>query len=106
MYKKFLYFVLSVIALSFCSCGNDDKVKDISRDGAIESIMSVEHISARQDVIRTTHKIWVQNILVKTTVHTDTIPALGIMKTETAITNEVSKEIDVKKDYEFYITVK
>ncbi len=106
MGKKKLYFTSAVIALLLSSCGNDDKVRDITRDGAIETIMSVEHIGARQDVIKTTHKIWVQNILVKTTVHTDTIPALGIMKTETAITEDVSKQIDVKKDYEFYITVK
>jgi hypothetical protein len=106
MDKKNLCYVFSVIALSLCSCGDDDKVKDITRDGAIETIMNVEHVNDKQDIIRTTHKIWVKSVLVKTAVHTDTIPALGIMKTETAITADVNKEIDVKKDYEFYITVK
>ncbi|MEI7828472.1 MAG: hypothetical protein WCI31_01815 [Prolixibacteraceae bacterium] len=106
MDKKILYFVFSAIAMCLTSCENDDKVKDISRDGAIETIMNVEHLNAKQDVIKTTHKIWVNSVLVKTAVHTDTIPSLGIMKTETAITEDVSKEIDVKKDYEFYITVK
>jgi hypothetical protein len=106
MDKKYLYVFFFVIALFLSSCGNDDKVKDITRDGAIETIMNVEHISDNKDVIRTTHKIWVKSVLVKTAVHTDTIPSLGIMKTETAITEEVNKQIDVKKDYEFYITVK
>jgi hypothetical protein len=106
MNQKIFYLIFTVIALFFSSCGNDDKVKDISRDGAIETIMNVEHLNDKQDVIKTTHKIWVKSVLVKTAIHTDTIPALGSMKPESAITAEVSKEIDVKKDYEFYITVK
>jgi hypothetical protein len=106
MDKKILNIIFFTMTLFFSSCENEDKVKDISRDGAIETVMNVVHLNDKQDVITTIHIIWVKSVLVKTAVHTDTIPALGIMKTETAITGEVSKESDVKKDYEFYITVK
>ncbi|MEK7718070.1 MAG: hypothetical protein AAB347_00435 [Bacteroidota bacterium] len=54
--------------------------------------MSVEHIGDKLDVIKTTHKIWVKNMLVKTSVHTDTIPALGVLKTETEITDGLTRE--------------
>ena len=107
MNKRIFYFAsLGVTLLIFACDNNEDKVKEISKDGAIETTMSVEHLGDKLDVIKTTHKIWVKNMLVKTSVYTDTIPALGVLKTETEITDGVSREIDVKKDYEFYITVK
>jgi len=107
MSKKIVYLVLPLVALLLSSCDEGtDKVKDISKDGAIETIMNVEHLNDKLDVVKTTHKVWVKNLLVKTAVHTDTIPSLGILKTETEISDGVTKEIAVKKDYEFYITVK
>lgn len=106
MNKRIFYFITAGVLLFLSACDNEDKVKEISKDGAIETTMSVEHLGDKLDVIKTTHKIWMKNILVKTSVHTDTIPSLGVLKTETEITDGVSREIDVKKDYEFYITVK
>lgn len=107
MSKKIFYLVLPLFSLLFCACDEDkDKVKEISRDGSIETVINVEHINDKLDVIKTTHKIWVKNMLVKSSLHTDTIPSLGILKEETEINNGVTKEIAVKKDYEFYITVK
>jgi hypothetical protein len=104
MNKRIFYFVAVGVFPFLSACDNEDKVKEISKDGAIETTMSVEHLGDKLDVIKTTHKIWVKNMLVKTSVHTDTIPALGVLKTET--TKGVTREINVKKDYEFYITVK
>jgi hypothetical protein len=103
--KKFLAASLSVLLFTACN-EEKDKVKEISKDGSIETIMNVEHLANNQDVIKTTHKIWVKNTLVKTAVHTDTIPSLGIIQEEMPVGNEVSKKVAVKKDYEFYITVK
>lgn len=104
MNNRFFYLIAAGVLLLLSACDNEDKVKEISKDGAIETTMSVEHLGDKLDVIKTTHKIWVKNMLVKTSVHTDTIPALGVLKTET--TEGVTREINVKKDYEFYITVK
>jgi len=106
MNKRIFYLVASGVLLFLSGCDNEDKVKEISKDGSIETTMNVEHIGDKLDVIKTTHKIWVKNMLVKTAVHTDTIPALGILKTETESTEGATREISVKKDYEFYITVK
>ncbi len=106
MNKRIFYLVAAGVLLFLSACDNEDKVKEISKDGAIETTMSVEHLGDKLDVIKTTHKIWVKSMLVKTAVHTDTIPALGVLKTETETTDGVTREIDVKKDYEFYITVK
>jgi len=106
MNKRIFYLVAVGVLPFFSACDNEDKVKEISKDGAIETTMSVEHLGDKLDIIKTTHKIWMKNMLVKTSVHTDTIPSLGVLKTETEITDGVSREIDVKKDYEFYITVK
>jgi len=68
--------------------------------------MNVEHLANNLDVIRTTHKIWIKNSLVKTAVHTDTIPSLGTIQEEMTISKDVTKQVSAKKDYEFYITVK
>lgn len=107
MNKKILFLALPLFLLLISSCGEEkDKVKEISKDGAIETVMNVEHINNQLDVVKTTHKIWVRNMLVKTAVHTDTIPSLGTMKENVENSDGESKEIDVKKDYEFYITVK
>lgn len=106
MDKRIFYLVAAGVLLFLSACDDEDKVKEISKDGAIETTMNVEHIGDKLDVIKTTHKIWVKNMLVKTAVHTDTIPALGVLTTETEITDGATREIDVKKDYEFYITVK
>ena len=99
--------IFLLLALLIFSCNEEkDKVKEIAKDGSIETIMNVEHLANNLDLIRTTHKIWVKNVLVKTAVHTDTIPSLGIIQEQMAISNDVTKQVAMKKDYEFYITVK
>lgn len=107
MSKKLSHIIFLLLAILISSCNEEkDKVKEISKDGSIETIMNVEHLANNQDVIRTTHKIWVKNMLVKTAIHTDTIPSLGTTKEEMTISNDVTKQVSAKKDYEFYITVK
>ncbi len=106
MNRRIFYLVVAGVLPFFSACDNEDKVKEISKDGAIETTINVEHIGDKLDVVKTTHKVWISNMLVKTAVHTDTIPALGVLKTETETTAGATKEIAVKKDYEFYITVK
>jgi len=100
-----VFSLLSIILISSCN-EEKDKVKEISKEGSIETIMSVEHLANNQDIVRTTHKIWVKNVLVKTAVHSDTIPSLGLIQEEMNTSNDLPKKVAVKKDYEFYITVK
>ncbi len=107
------YFLLSLFLTALLvSCGDgdsvDDKVetKDISRDGAIETIVTTEHLSNAEDVLVTTHRIWKDNTLVKETLYRDTIPSLGETTKEIKDEKGNTKEALLKKDYEFYITVK
>lgn len=107
MHKKVILPLFSLLFFLSSSCDEErDKVKEFSKDGSIETVINVEHMNDQLDVIKTTHKIWVKNILVKTSIHTDTVPSLGILKESAEISAGVSKEVAVKKDYEFYITVK
>jgi hypothetical protein len=95
--------------LTFTACGeekkeSDDRVqtKDISKDGAIETVVSTEHLNDTFDIMITTHKIWKNNAQIKEVIYRDTLPALG----KTNLENTEGESKTVNKDYEFYITVK
>ena len=105
MRKETIYLLFTALLFLASSC-DEDKVRDINKDGAIETAMNVEHFSDKLDVVKTTHKIWVKNVLLKTCIHTDTIPSLGSAKEQAENNNGETREIVLKKDYEFYITVK
>ena len=90
----------------FMSCDEEDKVKEISKNGSIETVMSVDHLNDSLDIVKTTHKIWVKNILVKNIVHTDTLPSLGLTKEDAENSDGDTQRVALKKDYEIFITVK
>ena len=110
--------ILLLFSLFFTTvaCGEDeptavesDKVetKDISRDGAIETLLTTTHLDDTRDVLTTTHKVWKGGVLVNTLLHTDTLPALGIdSNLKAADERGEATTATGKKDYEFYITVK
>lgn len=98
---------LTIVLSLMASCNEqetqDDVVKSISKNGSVETVVSVEHGDSA-DILVTRHKVWVLNALAKEFVTRDTIPALG----DTIITvNKNGNDIQqaVQKDYEFYITV-
>ncbi len=101
-FGHFLVMIFLTVSLIACDSNDEqaaaDKVPatDIVRDGAIETVVSTEHLDAQHDVLLTTHKIWKNNVLVQQTTHTDTLPTLG----------NLSNSDSLRKDYEFYITVK
>ena len=92
--------------LVFMSCEDDDKVQEISKNGSIETVMSVDHLNDRFDIVKTSHKIWIKNILVKNIIHTDTIPALGLTTENGENSDGDTRSVTLKKDYEIFITVK
>lgn len=99
---------LGLFFLSFLfSCSEkevkEDTVTDISKNGSVETVVSVEHADS-VDVLITKHKIWNKNNLVKEIVTRDTIPSLGDTLA-TALKDGIEIQRPVKKDYEFYITV-
>lgn len=99
--------LIALIAIGFFSCEerNEDVVKQPNKDGSIETTITVTH-SKDYDVLTTTHKVWVKNIIQKTLIKNDTIPNLGFTVQEGENSEGETKMISVPKDYEFYITVK
>jgi hypothetical protein len=108
-------FFFSLLFLASCSdedaptsASDSDKVetKDMSHEGAIETLITTTHLDNNLDVLTTTHKVWKEGALINTIVHTDTLPALGVGTIQAADTQGEATTTTGKKDYEFYITVK
>ena len=105
MKKILLFSTVSILALFVSSCDNNE-VKNFSKEGAIETVMEVDHLDVKRDIITTTHNIWINNLLARKIVRKDTIPALG-MSSQIAENNEgETKNVTLAKEYEIYITVK
>ncbi len=105
------FFFILLLSTSLVSCDdntNEDKVetKDISRNGAIESQVTTQHLPDNRDVLITTHKVWKNGVMEREIVHTDTIPSLGTGVLEAADASGNTTQAAGTKDYEFYITVK
>jgi hypothetical protein len=116
--KNHLLFLLFFSTLFIGACSDEeskptaadsDKLenKDISRDGAIETLLGISHLDDSRDVLTTTHKIWKDGVLINTVLHVDTLPALGVSNNiKAADERGETTTASGKKDYEFYITVK
>jgi len=104
--KKTVAFLLLTFMIAFLPACDENEVKQISRDGSIETIISVDHLDQKHDIIITSHKVWVKNALVKTIQYKDTIPTLGQTSQEAENSEGDTKMVSLKKDYEVYITVK
>lgn len=94
-----LFFVLA-----FFAC-NEDKVQKISKDGSVETAIKIDHLTDSTDVVITTHKVWVKNTLVKTSIHKDTVPTLGYSSQQAENNDGETNTVVLKKEYELYITV-
>jgi hypothetical protein len=100
----------AVILLLF-SCNNkpdqnDDITNSVNKAGSVETSVQVEHLDSANDVLITSHKIWIQNQEIKTIRYRDTLPSLGIENTTAENQDGDNKPVKVKKDYEIFITVK
>ena len=105
MKKVSIIFLLPLALLAFQAC-NEDKVNEVKKNGAIETSIQVDHLNDSLDILISTNKVWAHNVLVKTTIHCDTIPGLGITSEEAENDQGETKSVFLKKDYELYITVK
>lgn len=103
---KILVLFVSVLMFSSCGNSNDDKVKEISKDGSIETVISVDHLDSIHDILKTTHKVWIHGNEYKNIVHLDTVPFLGVTSQEAENNEGTTQNVALKKDYEIYITVK
>ena len=101
-----MFVTVTFLILVCLSCEDDDKVQEISKNGSVETVMSVDHLNDSLDIVKTSHKIWIKNILVKNIIHTDTIPTLGVTTEEGENSDGDTQKVSLKKDYEIFITVK
>jgi hypothetical protein len=105
MKKPNIILLLSVLILLIAGC-NDSEVTQISKEGAIETVINVDHLDETHDVIITTHNVWVKNVLTKKIAYRDTIPTLGVTSQVAKNDEGDTKSVSLKKEYEVYITVK
>jgi hypothetical protein len=103
--KMTLIILISCFFIVIISCKDDeDTTKEISKEGAVETVLSVDHLNDSLDLLHTSYNVWVKNVLVNKFSHTDTIPTLGTTVDKDEDGNETG--LPYKKDYEFFITVK
>lgn len=99
----------ATMLLLVSACKNEEKedvTTDVNKAGSVETAVTVNHLDSAYDVIVTTHKVWRNFNEYKTIEYRDTIPALGETTTEAENADGDTKNVQVKKDYEIFITVK
>ena len=105
--RKIVTLTVILIAL-FASCSDkkEDVVKQPSKDGSVEVIMTTIHAKGF-DILNSNYKIWVKGTLTKTICVVDTLPSLGVTSQEVSEDEDGNaKYANIPRDYEFYITVK
>jgi hypothetical protein len=101
-----LLLIAGLFYLASCNDEKKDETNSVNKAGAVETAISVQHVDSTHDIVVTTHKIWVNFSEYKTVVHQDTVPALGVVNATAENSNGDTAKVNVKKDYEIYITVK
>ncbi|HXD92314.1 MAG TPA: hypothetical protein VNX01_03835 [Bacteroidia bacterium] len=101
--KSIIFF--AAIILTSCAMQNQSVVREPAKDGSIETVIAVRHYKG-YDLLTTTHKVWINNMVDRVITQSDTLKPLG----------NVTKRVDdgwggektrtFPKAYEVYITVK
>ena len=104
--KLLLPFAFVLIMLLSACDENEDQVKTVDKNGGIEVSLSTAHIDSLKDLLTTHYIVWRNGVKVREFDKKDTIPSLGTFYTEGENDNGDTQDINVKKDYEFYVTVK
>jgi hypothetical protein len=106
--KKLLPICFAGI-LVLSACDNDDKedqAKTVDKNGSIEVQLSTKHIDSLKDELTTHYTVWRKGVIVKEFNKKDTVPGLETFKTKGENDNGDTQDVKVKKDYEFFVTVK
>jgi hypothetical protein len=104
--KYYLPIAFALIMLLSACDENDDQVKTVNKNGGIEVSLSTTHIDSLKDLLTTHYIVWRKGIKVRAFDKKDTVPSLGKFTTEGENDNGDTRDVTVKKDYEFYVTVK
>ncbi|GAA4748361.1 hypothetical protein [Flavisolibacter ginsenosidimutans] len=108
--QRLSFLPFSILCLFLISCSNSDDNEDlttsVNKNGSVESSITVAPLDSTHHVLTTRHKVWVHDTVYKTIEYRDTLPSLGNEITTAENENGDTKTVNVKKDYEVYITVK
>lgn len=108
--KPIVLAILGAAAIFFLlSCSekkNNDITTNINKDGSIESSVQVKHLDSINDILVTTHTIWIKNNEFKTVVYRDTLPALGLTTKDAENQEGEKKIVQVQKEYEIFLTIR
>jgi len=96
----------SFILFSCKDKDNEDLTNAVNKNGSVESSVTVDHLDSVNDILVTKHTVWYKGNTYKTIEYRDTVPALGIENTTAENSEGDTKSVQVKKDYEIFITVK
>jgi len=102
---KKLVLAIFVLSLMACKEKNDDKVKEVDKNGSVETKVHIAHLNDSLDVMKTEHIFWVKNKDVKRVVRLDTIPALGFTNEQGENSSGQDTTLKVRKNYQIFITV-
>lgn len=107
MKNGYWFSLLFCLVLTSCQQQNEeDKVKEVEKDGSVEMKVEINHLDSLHDVMKTEKIFWVKGQPEKTVINLDTVPALG-MTTETLKTSSgEDTTATVNKNYKIFITVK
>jgi hypothetical protein len=106
MMKLFLPVACAFLLLLSACDDNNDQTKQLDRSGSIEVSLSTAHIDSLKDLLTTHYTVWRKGVIVRQFDKKDTVPSLGQFTTEGENDNGDNKDVTVKKDYEFFVTVK
>jgi hypothetical protein len=104
--KLLLPFCFALILLLSACDQNNDQAKQVDKNGSIEVSLSISHIDSLKDLLTTHYTVWRKGVMVREFDKKDTVPSLGEFTTEGENDNGDTKNVNVKKDYEFFVTVK
>jgi len=106
--KKIRTYLLLAGLAAFGGCNENeskaDEVNTVDKKAAVETELSVKH-AGPVDILVSRHKIWKDHKLVKELIQRDTIPTLGDTLQTIEDDKGNSRTANIRKDYEFYITV-
>jgi hypothetical protein len=104
--KLFLPLGFALILLISACDDNNDQAKTVNKDGGIEVSLSTTHLDSLKDLLTTHYIVWRKGAKMREFDKRDTIPGLGKFFTEGENNNGDTQSLNVRKDYEFYVTVK
>ena len=101
-----LSIILTTVVVSCEENQQEDITNEVNKNGSVESSVTVDHLDNMNDVLITKHAVWVKGNKLKDIEYRDTVPTLGTENKTAENSEGDTKTVEVKKEYEIFITVK